>query len=104
MAKPLLYKEDKHPIDILEFNKIMHGVFSDQCAHPTRKPIDLNAYLIHTYTNEGEVVLDFCMGSGTAMVAAHRLKRRGIGIELHRPYYEMVVQRMHLETRQARLL
>lgn len=55
--------------------------------HPTQKPVDLMAYMIRTYSNPGEVVLDFCMGSGTTGVAALQEGRRFIGIERDENYF-----------------
>lgn len=62
--------------------------------HPTQKPVALMEYLIKTYTNEGETVLDNCMGSGTTGVAAKRLNRKFIGIELDPIYFEIAKQRI----------
>ncbi len=62
--------------------------------HPTQKPVALMEYLIKTYTNEGETVLDFTMGSGTTMVAAKHLNRNGIGIELEERYFEIAKERV----------
>ena len=66
--------------------------------HPTQKPVLLMEYLIKTYTNEGELVLDFTMGSGTTMVACKNLNRRGIGIELDESYYQIATQRVNEAT------
>lgn len=63
-------------------------------VHPTQKPVDLFAYLIRTYTNEGEVVLDNCLGSGTTAVAAIRTGRKCIGIEKEREYFEIAQKRV----------
>jgi len=57
-------------------------------VHPTQKPVALMEYLIKTYTNEGETVLDFCMGSGTTGVACVNLNRNFIGIELDEFYFD----------------
>lgn len=57
--------------------------------HPTQKPVALMEYLIKTYSNEGDVVLDFCMGSGTTGVACKNLNRQFIGIELLEEYYNV---------------
>ena len=57
--------------------------------HPTQKPVALMEYLIKTYTNEGETVLDFTMGSGTAGVAARNLNRNFVGIEMDWRYFEV---------------
>lgn len=62
--------------------------------HPTQKPVPLLQYLIETYTNPGEVVLDSAMGSGSTMVAAMESGRRGIGIELDPKYFAMAVRRI----------
>ena len=62
--------------------------------HPTQKPVGLMEYLINTYTNEGELVLDNTCGSGTTLLAAKNLKRRCIGIELEEKYCEIVKQRL----------
>ena len=62
--------------------------------HPTQKPVPLCEYLIKTYTNEGETVLDNCMGSGTTGVACKNLNRKFIGIELDDTYYEIAKKRI----------
>jgi hypothetical protein len=72
--------------------------------HPTQKPVDLCEYLIRTYTNPAEIVLDNCMGSGTTGVAALRSGRRFIGIELEPEYFDIACKRMEDEQRQSRLI
>ena len=62
--------------------------------HPTQKPVALMEYLIKTYTNEGETVLDFTMGSGTTGVAAKNLNRKFIGIELDQEYFKITQERI----------
>jgi len=62
--------------------------------HPTQKPVALMEYLIKTYTNEGETVLDFTMGSGTTGVACKNLNRNFIGIELDSEYFEIAKKRI----------
>ena len=62
--------------------------------HPTQKPIALMEYLIKTYTNENETVLDFTMGSGSTMVACQNLKRNGIGIEQDEAYFKIASKRI----------
>lgn len=62
--------------------------------HPTQKPVALMEYLIKTYTNEGETVLDFTMGSGTTGVACKNLNRNFIGIELDKNYFEIAKTRI----------
>jgi site-specific DNA-methyltransferase (adenine-specific) len=63
-------------------------------VHPTQKPVALMEYLIKTYTNEGETVLDFTMGSGTTGVAAKNLNRNFIGIELDTEYFRIAKERI----------
>jgi DNA modification methylase len=62
--------------------------------HPTQKPVALMEYLIRTYTNEGETVLDNCMGSGTTGVAALRAGRRFVGIERDHKYFDIACERI----------
>jgi site-specific DNA-methyltransferase (adenine-specific) len=65
-----------------------------QKVHPTQKPVALFAYLVRTYTNPGDTVLDFCMGSGTTGVAALQEGRDFIGIEREASYYEISQRRI----------
>ena len=62
--------------------------------HPTQKPVELLRYLIRTYTNEGDTVLDNCMGSGSTGVAALQEKRNFIGIELDEKYFQIAKERI----------
>lgn len=62
--------------------------------HPTQKPLALIEELVKTYTNEGDIVLDSCMGSGTTGVACKKLKRKFIGIEKDKEYYEKAKDRI----------
>ena len=62
--------------------------------HPTQKPVALFEYLIKTYTNEGETILDNCMGSGTTGVACKNLNRNFIGMELDKEYFEIAKKRI----------
>ena len=62
--------------------------------HPTQKPVALMEYLIKTYTNEGETVLDNCMGSGTVGVACKNLNRKFIGIEKDETYFKIAQDRI----------
>jgi site-specific DNA-methyltransferase (adenine-specific) len=66
----------------------------EQGLHPTQKPVALMEYLIRTYTNEGETVLDFTMGSGTTGVACVNLNRNFIGIELDEGYFKIAEERI----------
>lgn len=63
-------------------------------GHPTQKPVKLLEYLINTYTNEGDLVLDSCMGSGSTGVACINTRRRFVGIEIDEGYYDMARSRV----------
>ena len=78
-----LPKGKKYKSNVLEYKKDYTGL------HPTQKPVALMEDLIRTYTNEGDTVLDFTMGSGTTGVACKNLNRRFIGIELDQKYFEV---------------
>ena len=75
----------------------------DNKYHPTQKPVDLLRYLILTYSNEGDTILDNTIGSGTTAVAALREKRHFIGFELNRDYYDIALRRIKLEQQQQTL-
>ena len=77
----------RYPKTVLRFKQ-------DKGLHPTQKPVALMEYLIKTYTQEGETVLDFVMGSGTTGVAAKNLNRKFIGIEKDAGYFEIAKQRL----------
>lgn len=81
----------RFPRSVLKINTVnsAHGV-----QHPTQKPVALMEYLIRTYTNGGETVLDFTMGSGTTGVACANTARRFIGIEKDPKYYEIARSRV----------
>ena len=79
----------KYPRTMIEFNMPHPRI------HPTQKPVALMEYLIKTYTNENETVLDFTMGSGTTMLACKNLNRNGIGIELDKEYFEIAKKRVN---------
>lgn len=63
--------------------------------HPSQKPVELLEYFIKTYTNEGETVLDFCMGSGSTIEAAERINRNSIGIEKDKSFFETASRRLN---------
>ena len=88
------------PKSVLEFSNVHHG---NDCMHPTQKPVALLQYLIRTYTNEGETVLDSCCGSGTTAIAAIREKRNFICIEKDPHYYEVAKKRTETELQQLKL-
>lgn len=75
-------------------NNILKFPRDKKTTHPTQKPVALMEYLIKTYTNENETVLDFTMGSGTTGVACKNLNRNFIGIELDEEYFEIAQKRI----------
>jgi DNA modification methylase len=79
---------ERYPLNTIEFKR------DKDKMHPTQKPVALMEYLIKTYTNEGETVLDFTMGSGTTGVACVNLNRDFIGIELDESYFEIAKSRI----------
>ena len=83
-------KDFGYPKNIIKHN---NGMKKNR-YHPTQKPVDLMEYLIKTYTNENETVLDFTMGSGSTMVACQNTNRNGIGIEMDNKYFEIAKQRI----------
>jgi site-specific DNA-methyltransferase (adenine-specific) len=73
-------------------------------VHPTQKPVALMEYLIRTYTNEGDLILDNTMGSGTTLVAARNTGRRAIGIEKTLDYCKVAVDRLRAESARQGML
>ena len=86
-----------YPCDVLEFASETSPV------HPTQKPIPLIEYLIRTYTNEGDLVLDNCIGSGTTAVACLKEKRHFIGYEITKEYFDIAQERIKQEQMQLKL-
>jgi len=86
---PIENKGTRFPNSIIQF---ANG--NNKNIHPTQKPIALFKYLIKTYTNEGDLVLDNCLGSGTTLVACKELNRRGIGIEISKEYCDIAIKRL----------
>ena len=84
-----------YPVSILDFSNANRT----NKVHPTQKPVSLFEYLIKTYTNEGETVLDNCIGSGTTAIASMRTGRNYIGFELDEEYYKVAEQRVEDELR-----
>ena len=80
-------KGDRLPLRTMYFNQ-------ERGFHPTQKPVALLEYLIRTYTNDGETILDNCMGSGSTGVACVNTGRKFIGIELDREYYKIAEKRI----------
>jgi len=89
------------PIDIIKFDtpKFLFGKGTEK-SHPTQKPVPLLEYLIKTYTNEGETVLDNCMGSGSTGVACLNTNRDFIGIELDDNYFDIAKKRIEEQLNQ----
>ena len=83
---------ERYPVTTIYFNRELHG--HNKRFHPTQKPIDLLEYLIRTYTNENELVLDFTMGSGSTGIACKNLNRDFIGIELDENYFNIAKERI----------
>lgn len=90
----------KYPKSIIEISN------ADQNGktHPTQKPVALFEYLIKTYTNEGETVLDNCMGSGTTAIACINTNRNYIGFEKEEKYYNIIQDRIKKHTPQLKLI
>ena len=81
---------ERYPTQILQFNTDRQK----SALHPTQKPVALLEYLIKTYTNDGETVLDFTMGSGSTGVACVNTNRNFIGIELDEGYFQIAKERI----------
>ena len=90
--KPIEYIDNglRYPLQVIKFQR---DVLTSK-LHPTQKPLALMEYLIKTYTNENDIVLDFTMGSGTTGVACKNLNRNFIGIELNTEYFEIAKNRI----------
>lgn len=87
-----------YPTTVLQFDKVPKAV------HPTQKPVALLEYLVKTYTNEGDLVLDNCMGSGSTGVACVNTGRRFIGMELDPRYFEIAEKRISEATEQMAVM
>ena len=88
----------KHPKSILSFSKPHPSVM----LHPTEKPVGVCEWLIKSYTNEGDVVLDNCMGSGTTGIACENINREFIGMELDKEICEDAIKRIHKQVTSRR--
>ncbi|MBR2774254.1 MAG: site-specific DNA-methyltransferase [Selenomonadaceae bacterium] len=96
----------RYPVDVLDFQGANNGPLKNgqpNTIHPTQKPVDLLRYLVLTYTNEGDTVLDNCMGSGTTAIACIKERRHFIGFELSKEYFDKAVKRIDTERRQLTL-
>ena len=94
---PVRIADDKYPTSVVSVPK-------EHCTgafyHPTQKPVALIEYLIRTYTDEGDLVLDNCIGSGTTAIAALRTGQHYIGFEIDKSYCEIAEQRIREEGEQ----
>lgn len=81
----------RYPVDLVYFKT---AESEGKVIHPTQKPVELFEYLINTYTNEGQLVLDTCMGSGTTAIACINTNRNYIGFELDEKYYNDSIDRI----------
>ena len=95
--KPYEYQDKgvRYPLQIVQFKR---DILSSN-LHPTQKPLELMKYLVNTYTNEGDTVLDFTMGSGTTGLACVLLNRNFIGIELNKEYFDIAENRISSATK-----
>jgi site-specific DNA-methyltransferase (adenine-specific) len=93
----------KYPTNKIKINRLEKELNSKHAIHPTQKPVALMEYLIKTYTNEGELVLDFTCGSGSTLVGCLNTNRRGIGIELDEKYFKIAKERIESTKAQGSL-
>ena len=84
--------EYKQPVNVLEFSTVTKNK-----KHPTEKPVELLEYLIKTFSNEGDVVLDSCMGVCSTCVAAKNMNRKYIGFEIELKYFNIAIDRLKEE-------
>lgn len=88
----IINEGSRFPLSVISFNS------ESSTIHPTQKPVALFEYLIKTYTNEGETVLDNCMGSGTTAIACINTDRNYIGFEMDATYYALACERIRKHT------
>ncbi|MDR2834339.1 MAG: site-specific DNA-methyltransferase [Streptococcaceae bacterium] len=96
--KSYIQEFENYPTDILIFNRV-----EKERIHPSQKPLKLIEYLIKTYTKEGEVVLDNCMGSGTTAIACLNVNRQFIGFEMDETYHKNALKRIEQNVTQLEL-
>ena len=94
-----IVSDEKFPTSIIEIPKRDNN----KVYHPTEKSIELLRWLIRTYTDKGDIVLDNCCGSGTTCIAAIRDQRRFIGMELSEKFYNIACERIESEPKQIEL-
>lgn len=100
-CKPNNQTDFVHPNTVIDFIKCIH--VPEKRYHPTQKPIALLEYLVKTYTNEGDLVLDNCMGSGSTGVACVNTDRKFIGMELDQGYFEIAKKRIEKAANEKRI-
>ena len=86
--------DKKYPINYIEINRASNECNNTKRLHPTQKPVELLEYLIKTYTKEGDLVLDNCMGSGSTGEACLNINRKFIGIEEDDNYFNIAKERI----------
>lgn len=93
IKQPTIYNDNgtRYPLQVIRINR---DSMYDERLHPTQKPIELIEYLIKTYSNEGDIILDNCIGSGTTAVAAMNTNRNFIGFELDKNYFDIAIKRI----------
>jgi site-specific DNA-methyltransferase (adenine-specific) len=101
--KSIAFEKEHKSYDVkFPDSQLHYSCRTDRGLHPTQKPVELIKYLIKTYTNENETVLDFTMGSGTTGVACKNLNRKFIGIEMDDKYFSIAENRIknHIVTKE----
>ena len=102
--KEIVVREQcNYPRMIITFDNQSGDGVNNKRIHPTQKPLDLIRYLVLTYTNMGDTVLDNCMGSATTAIACMKEKRNFVGFELDKDYYEKACKRIESERQQLTL-
>ena len=98
-----LASHKKYPVSVFEYSGRADEINTLNRVHTTQKPVALYVHLVNTYTNFGETVLDFCMGSGTTIEAAIKTGRKSIGIERDPKYYSIAEKRISQAAQQPAL-
>lgn len=86
--------ELRYPTNLIKFSSMTGDCNNVNRLHPTQKPVEMLEWLIKTYTNEGDLILDNCMGSGSTGIACENTNRRFIGIELDNTYFNIAKERI----------
>ena len=85
----------RYPTNLIKFSSMTGSCNNVNRLHPTQKPLELIEWLINTYTNKGDTILDFTMGSGSTGVACINTNRKFIGIELDNTYFKIAENRIN---------